>query len=125
MKSILIANIIYLIHIILLLFVLFGNFILANKYLPILIICLIFVILNWHGLFGSCILTKLEYYFRNGIWTELTAEQEGGPEFFRPLIKKIFRIDISRTNADILNHILFILIILISLIKYLFWKYNI
>ncbi len=123
MKSTLIADIIYYSHIALLLFILFGIFIVPNKYLPFFIIFIIFIILNWYGLFGSCILTKLEYYFRTGIWSNLNAEQEGGPEFFRPLIKSISGIELSKKNANILNHVTFISVIIISIIKYISWKY--
>ncbi len=115
MKSVLIADIIHYIHIFIVLFILSGNLFISNKYLPFFIIFIIFVILNWYGLFGSCILTKLEYYFRTGVWSELTAEQEGGPEFFRPLIKSIFGIELTRYTSNILNHSLFLLVILISI----------
>ncbi len=125
MKSILIADIIHYFHFVLFLFILFGNFIIPNKYLPFYIVFIIFVILNWYGLFGSCILTKLEYYFRNDKWVNLTAEQEGGPEFFRPLLKSIFGIELSRYKANILNHIIFIFVIVITFIKYIAYKYNI
>ncbi len=99
-------------------FILLGNLFIPNKYLPYFIVFVIFIILNWYGLFGSCILTKLEYYFRYNIWSDLSANQEGGPEFFRPLIKYIFNIDLTRCVADKLNNILFLLVIFISLIKY-------
>jgi hypothetical protein len=115
--SIIIADIIYYFHIIIVIFILFGNFFIPNRYLPHFIAFVIFVMLNWYGLFGSCILTKLEYYFRTGVWSKLTAEDEGGPEFFRPLIKSVFGIELTRYDANRLNNILFLLVILIAFIN--------
>ena len=113
-----ISNIIYYIHVLIVFFIIFGIFIISNIYLPYFIIFVLFVMLNWYGLFGSCILTKLEYYFKTGVWSELTAEQEGGPEFFRPLIKCIFNVELTRNQANKLNNILFLTIVLIAFIKY-------
>ena len=118
MQSILLANFINYIHRLLVLFILSGLFYIPNKYLPFFIIFVILVVMGWNDLYGSCFLTKLEYYFRTGIWSNLSAKDDNGPEFFRPFIKSITGINMNRKQADKLNNILFISIIIISIIKY-------
>jgi hypothetical protein len=119
MKSTLVADIIYFIHLVITFFILFGIFILPSRYLPFYIGFIIFVILNWYGLFGVCILTKLEHYFRTGIWLNISADQEGGPEFFRPIVQSIFNIKLTRGEAWNANLMLFLVIIVIAFIKYI------
>jgi hypothetical protein len=118
MKSILIANIIYFIHILLVLFILTGIFYIPHKYLPFFIFFVIIIILAWNNVFGACILTQLEYYFRTGIWSNLSAEDENGPEFFRPLLKLITGQELTRETSNKINHIMFISVIIFSIIKY-------
>ncbi len=123
MKSIFInsyiANIIYLIHILLILFIFFGNFFIPNNYLPFFIIFIILIILSWNYAINVCILTKLEHYFRTGEWSDKNALDENGPEFFRPFITSITGIKMTRIQADKLNLNLFLLVIVISLVKYI------
>ncbi len=121
MTSILIADIIHYTHIILVLFILTGIFYVPNKYLPYFISFVILIVMGWNDLFGSCLLTKWEYYYRTGIWSNLSAKDEGGPEFFRPFIKSITGIEMTRDQSEKLNNTLFLSIILISVIKYYYF----
>ncbi len=118
MQSILLANIIHFIHILLLIFIIFGVFFIPTKYLLNFSIFIIIIIILWSNFIGACSLTQLEYYFRTGKWSNLSADDEGGPEFFRPLINSITGLELSRHQASILNYILFISAIIISIIKY-------
>ncbi len=77
--------------------------------------------MGWNDLFGSCFLTKLEYYYRTGIWSNLSAKDEGGPEFFRPFIKSITGIDMTREQSEKLNNTVFLSVVLISVIKYYYY----
>ena len=117
MKSNLLANLVYFLHLSIIIFVFLGNLILTVKYLPYLALLIIIIFLDWNDLDGMCILTKLEHYFRTGQWISQPATEEGGPEFFRPLIIKITGIDISRKAASRLNNFLFMIILLITLVR--------
>jgi hypothetical protein len=118
MQSILLANIIHYFHMIIFLFVVTGIFYIPNKYLPFLIIITSFIILGWNKIFGSCYLTTLEHYLRTGKWIKKTAEEDDAPEFFRPFIKSITGINMTRETASKINTILFIVIIISAIIKY-------
>ena len=116
-----IADIIHYFHAFIVLFILTGNFYIPSKYLVYFIVFVILTIMGWNDLFGACILTKLEYYFRTGIWSNKSAKDEGGPEFFRPFIKSITGIDMTREEADKLNNTLFLSIILISFLRFYYY----
>ncbi len=120
MKSELLANIIYYIHLFIIIFIFLGNIILPLKYLKYLVILIILIMLDWNDTDGMCILTKLEYYFRTGVWSSQPAMQENAPEFFRPLIQKITGLQISRTGASRLNNFIFLLILLIAVVRLLY-----
>ena len=117
MKSEFLANLIYYLHLSIIIFIFLGNLILPIKYLPYLVLLIIIIMLDWNDFDGMCILTKLEYYFKFGIWSKEPATEEDAPEFFRPLIKKITGINISRKAASRLNNFLFLVILLITLIR--------
>ena len=117
MKSEIIANILYYIHFNLIIFIFIGNFLLPVRYLPYFALLIILIMLDWNDLDGMCILTKLEYYFRNGKWVSQPAVEENAPEFFRPFIKKISGIELTRLASDRLNNFLFLFILLISLFR--------
>jgi hypothetical protein len=61
-------------------------------------------------------LTKLEYYFKTGKWS-FESPVEGGPEFFRPLINKLFNLKLSRIEGDRLNNFVFIMCWLIAYLR--------
>jgi hypothetical protein len=125
MKSNLLANLVYFLHLSIIIFVFLGNLILTVKYLPYLALLIIIIFLDWNDFDGMCILTKLEHYFRTDQWISQPATEEGGPEFFRPLIIKITGIDISRKAASRLNNFLFMIILLITLLRIKFQNLSI
>jgi len=117
MQSELLANFVYYLHLSIIIFIFLANLILPFKYLPYLVLLIIIIMLDWNDFDGMCILTKLEYYFRTGKWSQQPATEENAPEFFRPLIKKITGVNISRKAASRLNNFLFLVILLITLIR--------
>jgi hypothetical protein len=119
MKSELLANIIYYFHLSIIIFIFLGNIILPIKYLKYLIILIIIIMLDWNDTDGMCILTKLEYYYRTGIWSSQPAIEEDAPEFFRPFIEKITGIKLSRIAASRLNNFIFLVILLIAILRIL------
>ena len=72
--------------------------------------------LDWNDFDGQCTLTKLEYYFKTGKWS-YKSPVEGGPEFFRPLINKLFNLKLSRIEGDRLNNFVFIMCWLIAYLR--------
>ena len=83
MKSIFLANILSLLHLLLILFVVIGIFIVPTKHLPLFIIFLTLILLNWTLFDGLCILTKLEHYFRYEEWynRDKNKKEEDEPAF--------------------------------------------
>ena len=112
------ADIIKYIHILLILFILIGPFILPKKYLYYYIILVILIFLDWNDLDGQCILTRIEYWLRNNQWYNQGSPIEGGPEFFRHLYIKVTGKDISTLKADRLNNFLFMVCLLIAFLRY-------
>ena len=125
MKSELFADIIYYIHLFLVLFILVGFIILPSKWLIYYIILGLLILIDWNDLDGMCILTKVEHYFRTGEWVALSSDQEGAPEFFRPFLKRILGIEMERRKAKKLNNFVFLSLILIAFIRYVFYCNNI
>lgn len=140
MTNKLIADIIYYTHLLLIIYILFGFIFLPSNHLPFYIILIILVFIDWNDYDGMCILTKLEYYFRYGIWIE-TQEQiknekdQGYPvidgrtseepaEFFRPLINKVFNVELTSEEATKLNYLLFSLCLLFGFIRYVAYCKN-
>jgi hypothetical protein len=120
-KNIIIADLIYYAHIALIIYILFGFIFLPTNHLPFYIILIILVFIDWNDYDGMCILTKLEYYFRYGVWIKQIEEinkYEEPAEFFRPLIKRILNIDLTAQQASRLNNLLFSLCLLFGFIRY-------
>jgi hypothetical protein len=111
------ADITKLIHGLLVLFVLLGQLILPRAYLKYYIVLVLLILLDWNDYDGMCVLTKLEHYFRTGEWSN-KSPVEGGPEFFRPLINRLFNLNLNRTEADRINNFLFITCLLIAVLRY-------
>lgn len=119
--SIVIADIIHYTHLLLIIYILFGFIFLPSNHLPFYIILIILVFIDWNDYDGMCILTKLEYYFRYGVWIkhiEETKKYEEPAEFFRPLIKRKLNIDLTAQQASRLNNLLFSLCLLFGFIRY-------
>lgn len=72
--------------------------------------------MGWNDMSGQCILTRLEHYFRTGEWNQKAAS-EGGPEFFRPIVNKLFNINISRVQTERLSNFLLLVLWLIAFIR--------
>ena len=116
-----IANIIKYIHYILILYVMTGYIYTPIVYLKYYLLIIILIFLDWNDFDGQCILTGIEHYFRFGKWDLRPSEQEGAPEFFRPIINKIFQINLNRNEASRLNYFLFMTSFLIGFIRLLLY----
>ncbi len=121
------ANTIFYIHMAIMIYILFGAFIIPSKYLHYYIILIILVFLDWNDIDGMCTFTKLEYYFRYGIWItrkEEAQELEEPIEFFRPLLHTIFGIEdenhhLTPQMSSRINYFLFAFLLLIAFIRFL------
>lgn len=111
------ADIIRGIHYLMFIFIFSGPFILSSKYLPYYLLFVLLVFFDWNDFDGMCILTRLEYYFRYGVWKN-ESPIEGGPEFFRPIINSL-GFNLSRTEADRLNNFIFLVFFTIVLLRYI------
>ena len=119
MKSIVLANILSLLHLLLILFVVIGIFIVPIKHLPLFIIFLTLILLNWTLFDGLCILTKMEHYFRYEEWysRDKNKKEEDEPAFVKTLLESILGIKISKNTVDNLNHIILLSVLIISSLK--------
>ena len=109
-----IANFILYIHYVLISFILVGHILLPKEYLKYYILLIIIIFLDWNDLDGQCILTRLEYYYRTGIW----QQKNYSPEVFRPTINKIFNINLNKEEGNKLNNFIFLLCLLIGFLRY-------
>lgn len=131
--NIIIADTIHYLHIVLVFYVLTGWVITPVKKIHYYILFVIFVLLDWNDLDGECFLTRLEHYFRekahdiapNSGNQKITINTETGePEFFRPLMNKLFNSNLSSQEASRLNYFTFISAILLAFLR-LLHHYNI
>jgi hypothetical protein len=104
----LLADIIRLIHYLVVIFVLTAHSLLPIEYIKYYLLFVILIFLDWNDMDGQCILTKLEFYFRTGKWNQ-GAPTEGGPEFFRPIFNKLFKKNLTTIEGDRLNNFIFII----------------
>jgi len=116
------ADIIYFIHVFLILLILSSVFFTSGEWLKYIIVLIPIVILDWKDSDKQCSLTSLEAKIR-GTWTPGNSNDEGSPEFFRPLLNKVlkpFGQEIkSRETAGMINNILFLSILLYNIIRYI------
>ena len=117
MTNVLLANLIYLIHLGMLMMILIAPFLFPPTYLKYVIVLTIVIMLDWNDIDGMCILTKLEHYFRTGEWANKSAAQ-GGPEFFRPLMKRWFGWNLTREEADRINYLFLLTSLLICFVRF-------
>lgn len=133
--NIIIADTIHYLHIVLVVYVLTGWIITPIRKIHYYILFVLFVLLDWNDLDGECFLTRLEHYFRekarNGSSSsgnnneKLTISTETGePEFFRPLMNRIFNSNLTSQEASRLNYFTFISAILLAFLRMLH-HYNI
>ncbi len=107
------ADIINYIHIFLIIYVYTGWLITPIKYLHYYIFLIIFIFLDWNDFDGQCILTRLEFYFRTGDWTPKES-----PEFFRPMINKMFDLKLTKEEGNRLNYFSFTLCLLLGFFRF-------
>jgi hypothetical protein len=131
--NIIIADTIHYLHIVLVFYVLTGWVITPVKNIHYYILFVIFVLLDWNDLDGECFLTRLEHYFREKARDvtpksdnkKITINTETGePEFFRPLMNKLFNTNLTSQEASRLNYFTFISAILLAFLR-LLHHYNI
>ena len=133
--NIIIADTIHYLHIVLVVYVLTGWIITPIRKIHYYILFVLFVLLDWNDLDGECFLTRLEHYFRekarNGSSSsgndneKLTISTETGePEFFRPLMNRLFNSNLNSQEASRLNYFTFISAILLAFLRMLH-HYNI
>jgi hypothetical protein len=113
------ADIIRLVHYSLLIVVISGPF-LPRQYVPYYLLFIWLIFLDWNDFDGVCTLTRLENYFRTGIWAA-KSPIEGGPEFFRPILDRL-GLTVSRLEADRLNNFIFLVFWGATFIKYAWYK---
>jgi hypothetical protein len=131
--NIIIADTIHYLHIVLVFYVLTGWVITPVRKIHYYILFVIFVLLDWNDLDGECFLTRLEHYFRGKARDvppksdnkKITINTETGePEFFRPLMNKLFNSNLSSQEASRLNYFTFVSGILLAFLR-LLHHYNI
>ena len=117
-----IADLIHLLHVFLILLIVSSVFFTSGEWLKYIIILIPLVMLDWKDSDKQCSLTSLEAKIR-GTWTPGNSNDEGAPEFFRPLLNKVlkpFGKEIkSRETAGRINNILFLSILLYNIIRYI------
>ena len=113
---------IHFLHIFYFVLVLFSIYYPSGNWLIYNIILLILTFINWNDKDKQCILTKLEYKLK-GKWKPGKSSLDDSPEFFRPLINKIFKYFnykiTSRKLAGIINYGAYIIIMVINIIRFI------
>lgn len=114
--NIILANILYAFHFLLVIFVLVGHSLLPIKYLKYYLLLILVIFMGWNDLSGQCILSRLEHYLRTGEWSN-TPSDEGGPECVRPFINNTFKFNLSRNQASRLTNFIFLVCWLIAFVR--------
>ena len=114
--NIILANILYAFHFLLVIFVLVGHSLLPIKYLKYYLLLILVIFMGWNDLSGQCILSRLEHYLRTGEWNQ-KAPTEGGPEFLRPVINEMFDIKLSRFEGDRLSNFILLILWLVAFFR--------
>jgi len=120
MTYILIADLIKYFHILIIIYVITGFIITPIQYLHFYLLFIILIFLDWNDFDGQCILTKLEFYFRNNL-TNNKSVIEGGPQFFRPLFNSLFNTNLNIYQADRLNNFVFMICFLLGFIRLIYY----
>ena len=114
-----IANLINFIHKLLVIYVLVGHYLTPDPYLKYYLFLIIFIFLDWNDFDGQCFLTNLEHYFRTGSFSKVPPTSEDAPEFFRPIVNKLFNLNLTRNEGDRLNNFVFMMCFLLGFIRLL------
>jgi hypothetical protein len=104
-------------HILLVLYVLVGWVITPIKKLHYYILLVLFILLDWNDYDGECSLTKLEHHLR---YSQEERASQPQPEFFRPLVNKLFNISLTSEDANRLNYFIFVLGALLAFLRHLY-----
>jgi hypothetical protein len=108
-----IANIIKYLHILIIVYIFIGWLVTPINYLHYYIFMIIIIFLDWNDFDSQCILTRLEYYFRTGIWNPKES-----PEFFRPMINKLFNLNLNKDQGNRLNSFSFMFCLLLGFYRF-------
>jgi hypothetical protein len=115
------ADIIHLIHYVVVLSILLAFAIPAGEWMKYHIIFICLLMLDWNDMDNQCALTALEAKLR-GTWKPGgSAEGDDRPAFWQPFLRKI-GVDVSRARADRLNYFLFVLSLLVCFLRYCAYK---
>lgn len=106
-----IADIIYFLHICIIIYITLGFIITPIEYLKYYLYLIIFILLLWNYN-NSCSLTEVEYYYRNDKFSN------GKSEFFRPLVNNLFNLQLDSYEATRINYIIFLSSLLFGFIRY-------
>ena len=113
-----IADVIHYVHILLVLYVLTGWILTPVRKIHYYILFVLLILLDWNDLDGQCVLTKLEHYFREK--TKMHDDKMSQePEFFRPLMIKMFNIKLTSEQSMRINYFTFISGILLAFLRLL------
>ena len=120
-----IANLVYIIHVFLLIMVFLSVFLPSGEWLKYIIIFIPLIFLDWKDSDEQCSLTSLQAKLK-GTWKPGNSDDKNAPEFFRPLLNKVlkpFGIKIkSRKTAGRINNIMFLSILVINIVRYAKFK---
>jgi hypothetical protein len=116
--NVVIADALQYLHIAFVIFVSLGWYFIPVKYIHLYLLIIIFIILDQNDFDGICTLTKMEDFFRskNSVKEE---KKQRRPEFFKPLVKKLFNINITRVYLTRLNNFLLMLAFLFGFLRML------
>ncbi len=115
----LLANILYGLHILLFLPVFLAFFYKSGPWLKYNVLVIPLIMMDWHDYDRQCSLTALESRLR-GTWRPGTAEEEGAPAFFAPVLNRILKPlghQVSRQRAGDINALLFLSALVVSLVR--------
>lgn len=115
------ADFVYIIHIVLLLLTLGSIFIPKGEWIKYAILLIPLVLLDWNDYDNQCSLTSLEAKLR-GNWSPGTSDKKGAPEFFRPILNNILGAlglpEVTRVEAGKLNFNIMIIVLISNIIRY-------
>lgn len=115
------ADLIHLLHYVVVLVILLAFLVPAGEWLKYHIILICAILLDWNDMDGQCAFTALEAKLR-GTWKPGgAAEGEDRPAFWHPLIRKV-GVEVTRARAERLNYFLFVLSLLGCFLRYCAYK---
>ena len=114
-----IADALNYLHIAFVLYIIVGWYFIPVKYIHFYLFIIIFIILDQNDFDGLCTLTKIEDYFRNKNSVKERIKQHD-PEFFRPIVKKLFNINMTNVHSTKINNFLLMLVFLFGFLRMLY-----